>query len=59
MSNLIVILLNHFPVFIMGFNVRIVCESWVKIYEEGDFATGLRVTTRERPHEKHMLEFNE
>ena len=43
----------------MGFNVRIVCESWVKIYEEGDFATGLRVTTRERPHEKHMLEFNE
>ena len=54
-SNFIVILFNHFPVFIVGFNVRVVCESLVKIYEEGDFATGSRVTTRKRPHEKHMM----
>ena len=32
------------------------CESLVKIYEEGEFMTGLRLTTRERSHEKHMLE---
>ena len=38
MSNLIVILFNHFPIFIVGFNVRVVCESLVKICEEEDFA---------------------
>ena len=40
----------------MGFNVRVECESLVKICEEGEFMIGLRLTTRERSHEKHMLE---
>ena len=40
----------------MGFNIRIVCESLVKIYEEGDSASSLRAPTHERPCEKHMLE---
>ena len=56
MSNLFVFLFNHFSVFVVGFNVRIVCESLVKIHEEGDFASSLRVPTHERPCEKHMLE---
>ena len=43
----------------MGFNVRVVCESLVNICEEGDFATSSRVPTRERPHEKYMLESEE
>jgi len=55
-SNLIVILFNHFTVFFVGFNVKVECESLVKIYEEGEFMIGLRLTPRERPHEKHMLE---
>ena len=48
--------LNHFPVFFVGFNVRVECESLVKICEEGEFAIGSWVTTCKRPHEKHMLE---
>ena len=55
-SNFIVILFNNFPVFFVGFNVNVECESLVKIYEEGEFMIGLRLTPRERPHEKHMLE---
>ena len=39
-SNLIIFLFNHFPVFLVGFNVRVVCESLVKICEKGDFAIG-------------------
>ena len=58
-SNLIVFLFNHFPVFCVGLNVRVVCESLGKIYENGDFTIGLRVTTCERPCEKHMLESEE
>ena len=38
MSNLIVFLFNHFPVFFVGFDVRFECESLVKICEEGEFA---------------------
>ena len=60
MSNLIVILFNHFPIFFVGFNVRVAYESLVKICEESDFMTGSRLarewTTGERPHDKHMLE---
>ena len=56
MSNLIVFLFNHFPVFIMGFNVRVMCESLVKICEERDFMIGSRVITRKRPREKYTLE---
>ena len=60
MSNLIVFLFNYFPVFFVGFNVSVKCESLVKIYEESDFMTGSRLarewTTDERPHDKHMLE---
>ena len=55
-SNFIVILFNNFPVFFVGFNVKVECESLVKIYEEGEFMIGLRLTPRERPREKHMLE---
>ena len=43
----------------VGFNVRIVYESLVMICEERDFMIGLRVTTYERPREKHMLESKE
>ena len=32
--------LNHFPVFFVGFNVRAKCESLVKICEEGEFTIG-------------------
>ena len=55
-SNFIIILFNCFPVFFVGFNLRVECESLVKIYEEGEFATGSQLTTCERPHENHMLE---
>ena len=40
MSNLIVFLFNHFPVFFVRFNVSVVCESLVKICEKRDFAIG-------------------
>ena len=40
MSNLIVFMFNHFPVFIMRFNVRVVIESLINICEEGDFVIG-------------------
>ena len=40
----------------MGFNLKVKCESLVKICEEGEFVTGSQVTTRKRSREKHMLE---
>ena len=43
----------------MGFNVRVVCESLVKICEKEDFTVGSQVTTHERLREKHMLESKE
>ena len=43
----------------MGFNVRVVCKSLVKICEERDFTIGSRVTAHERSCEKHMLESEE
>ena len=58
-SNLIVFLFNHFLVFFVGFNVRVVCERLVKFYEDEEFTTSSRVPTQERPYEKHMLEFEE
>ena len=55
MSNLIVFLFNHFPVFIVGFNVKVVCESLVKICEERNFETGSRLAGSE----KHILEYEQ
>ena len=56
MSNLIVFC-QSFPYIFVGFNVRVECESLVKIYEE-KWSSRLahEWTTRERLHEKHMLE---
>ena len=42
-SNLIIILFNHFLVFFVEFNVRVECESFVKTYEEGEFTIGSRL----------------
>ena len=53
------ILFNHFLVFFVGFNVRVECESYVKICEESEFATGSQVDNPKRPREKHMLEFEQ
>ena len=54
------IFIQLFSCIFMGFNVRVKCESLVKICEESDFMTGSRLarewTTDERPHDKHMLE---
>ena len=48
MSNLIVFLFNHFPVFFVGFDVRFEYESLVKICDEREFVTGSRVDTPQK-----------
>ena len=48
-SNLIVFLFNHFPVFFVGFNVRVVCERLVKFCEDEEFTTSSRLVCECQP----------
>ena len=54
MSNLIVFLFNHFPVFFVEFNVRVVCGRLVKFYEEEEFATSSWLARKCQPMKGYM-----
>ena len=54
MSNLIVFLFNHFPVFFVGFNVRVVCVRLVKFCEDEEFTTSSRLVHECQPMKGRM-----
>ena len=54
MSNSIVFLFNHFHVFFVGFNVRVVRERLVKFCEDEEFATSSRLAHDCQPAKGHV-----